>query len=819
MQDIKLRIKGLYSQPNNYSEVPEGALRTADNIVVDREGVANPRRGFNFVSGAPGATDDRVKVLVEYQDKLIAQYGDSSLAYYNDSNAWTDISTSVTPPTDCRMRFVLASGNCYFTTNTGVKKIEAYNASSASTMGVQKAIHSTVALSASSGSALTTGNSVAYRYLWGIKDANDNLIRSAPSGRVEVANSSGSTKDIDHTVYIPQTITTSHFLQVYRSKEAASSPSDELYLVYEVSPSSSDITNGYLTFSDATPESLLGALLYTNPSQESITQANDQPPLAEDIEVYKDHTFFANTATKHRFYVSLLGVGSPNGIQADDTITVAGQTYTAKASPSTATQFSLVTSGSASQNIADTANSLVAKINQNTSNTTVYAYYISGPDDLPGKLLIEERSVGGSAFTVQVSRASAWSPEGLDTAQSSTNDDWANGLYFSKPGQPEAVPILNYVRVGSASDPIMRIKALRDTLFIFKRSEGVYILTGDSANNFSVSLLDSSVRLLAKETLAVLNNQIYALFDQGVCAVTETGVQVLSRPIEKTLLELQGEALEQIKDYAWAVGYESDRKYILNLPTSDIDTYTTQAYVYNHISDAWTRWDIDKNAGLVRPSNSMLYVADALSNKVSVERKSYSFRDHADEGLTTSISSISDTTITLADALDIAEGDVLYQSDTLFSVITDVSGAVVTVGYNPGFTAASCQVLKAFTCTVEWHPHTGGDHMLLKQWREASLLFEKRPRNCTISFSTELDKQESSVTIESTSISLWGSFEWGSAPWGGVSGEAIFRTLVTKTHQRASNLRMKWQHTLGYSNWAMAGVKILFNPIGNRVTR
>lgn len=817
MQDLKLRVKGLYSQPNSYSEVPQGALRTADNIVIDREGIANPRRGFEFVTGAPGSGSDRVKAMVEFQSKLIAQFGTSSLSYYDDASTWTSISTSVTPPTNTRMRFIKASGSCFLTTNAGVKKLQAYNGT-VGAMGVQKAIHATTALSVAAGSALTTANSVAYRYVWGIKDSNDVLILSAPSQRIEVANSSGSTKDVEHTVYIPANITTSHFLQVYRSKEATSDPSDELYLVYEVSPASGDITAGYLTFTDATPESLLGALLYTNPSQETILQANDQPPLALDIEVYKDHLFFANTVTKHRFYVSLLGV-SGSGLVANDTIIIAGQTYTAKAAPATATEFELVTSGSAAQNITDTAKSLVAKVNQNTSNTTVYAYYLSGPDDLPGKLLIEERAVGGALFSVQVNNATAWSPEGLTSAQNSTNDDWDNGLYYSKPNQPESVPILNYLRVGSASDPILRIKALRDTLFIFKETEGIFILTGDNSSNFSISVLDSSVRLLAKETLTVLNNLIYGLFDQGIAAVSETGVEIKSRGIEKTLLELQGATLSTVKTLSWAVGYESDRKYIINMPSSAIDTYTTQAYVYNYTTDSWTRWDISKSGGLVRPSTSLLYMGDALTAKVSKERKSYTFRDHADEGLVRAIDAVNDLEITLDDGSDVAVGDVLYQSDTLFSVITAVNADVVSIDYDPGFTVAACQLLKAFTATVEFHPTTGGDPMTLKQWREASLLFEKRPRNCTLSFATDLDKREDSVDIESVAISLWGSFPWGGAPWGGVAGETIIRTYVTRTHQRASSLRMKFTHTLAYSNWALAGIKALFNQIGHKVSR
>lgn len=819
MEETKLRIKGLFSQPNVYSQVPEGALRTADNVVIDREGVASPRRGFDNIGGFGGSSV--FNSIVEFQNKLVGNYSTGLLGYY-DGSAWTNIAGSYPAPTGTRTRFAPASQNLYFTTTTGVKKMEAYT-SAPGAMGVPKAIHAVVATTGTTGTVILTGNSVAYRYLWGIKDANNNLIYGAPSQRTEIAYAGDGTADVTHTVYIPDGITTTHFLQVYRSK-SATSPSDDLYLVYESSPVGADITAKVMpTFTDATPASLLGATLYTSPAQEGILQANDQPPLADDIEIYSDRLFFANTKTKHRYIVSLLATGGTNGLIVNDTIIIAGVTYTAKAAETVASGQFLVTYagtslGSAALDIAGTAKSLINVINRYTSNTLVYAYYISSVDDLPGKILIEERGTGGSAFNTQVSRATAWSPEGLDVAQASSNDDWDNGLFYSKPGQPESVPILNYQRIGSANDPILRIKALRDSLFVFKKTEGIYRITGDSAP-FKVDLFDSSVRLLAPETLAVLNNQIFGLFDQGVGTVSETGVNIVSRPIEKTILELQGAALAQVKSLSWAVSYESDRKYILNVPANSAATYTTQAYVYNHATEAWTRWLISKSCGLARPSDDMLYVGDALLNRVSVERKSYTYRDHVDEPLSRSIVSISGLNLTLDDTTDLAVGDVMYSSSTVFAVITAVSGLVVTVGYDPGFVVGLYSILKAFTSTVEWQPYEAGNPMSLKHFRECRLMFEKQPKNATISFYTDLARAEGSVDLTGYSTALWGTFPWGSASWGGGAGEKVFRTYVTRDHQRGNTLRVKWKHAIGYSNWALSGADVVFNQVGSRSTR
>ena len=43
----KRQVKGIYSNYNNSSGIPEGGLLEADNCVSDRPGVLSKRRGFN----------------------------------------------------------------------------------------------------------------------------------------------------------------------------------------------------------------------------------------------------------------------------------------------------------------------------------------------------------------------------------------------------------------------------------------------------------------------------------------------------------------------------------------------------------------------------------------------------------------------------------------------------------------------------------------------------------------------------------------------------------------------------------------------------
>jgi hypothetical protein len=119
-------------------------------------------------------------------------------------------------------------------------------------------------------------------------------------------------------VTIPQQVTTKYFVQIYRSSVIQATgtaslsqltPSDELQLVYEAFPTADELAAGVMTIIDVTPDQFLGADLYTNEaSGVGIANANETPPFALDINKYKNYVFLANTRTKYRMSLSLLGV-------------------------------------------------------------------------------------------------------------------------------------------------------------------------------------------------------------------------------------------------------------------------------------------------------------------------------------------------------------------------------------------------------------------------------------------------------------------------------------------------------------------------------
>lgn len=318
-----------------------------------------------------------------------------------------------------------------------------------------------------------------------------------------------------------------------------------------------------------------------------------------------------------------------------------------------------------------TARSLVNVINKD-NDSPVTAQYLSGSDDLPGQIILEAKSLQDSKFYIATSDAALsveFNPElpswdeivDFPTSNSSDNNTTPNRIYFSKISQPEAVPLTNYIDIGSKDKPILRILALRDNLFVLK-TDGIYIVTGASAPNFSVRLLDNSAILTAPDTAVVLNNLIYCLTTQGIVSISDSGVSIVSRQIEDQIKKVTTFAYT-FKYTSFGVAYESDRSYIVWLPTSKLDTKATQAFRYNTITNTWTRWVLTNTCGIVNAGDDRMYLGKGDREYVAQERKNEERQDYADRDFAGSIadSSVDDTQVTLNSVTDVEVGDRFVQ--------------------------------------------------------------------------------------------------------------------------------------------------------------
>jgi hypothetical protein len=252
----------------------------------------------------------------------------------------------------------------------------------------------------------------------------------------------------------------------------------------------------------------------------------------------------------------------------------------------------------------------------------------------------------------------------FEIRQTADNEVSPNRVYFSKNGRPEAVPIVNFIDVGGKDEPIERIIALRDNLFILK-TDGVFILTGTIAPNFSVRLLDDSVSIIAPDSAANLNNQIYMLSTQGVATVADTGVGVISRRIEDKIFGVSGNQFN-VRTAAFGVGYETDRSYLLWMPSAEPDTFGTQVYRYNTFNSGWVRWTgLDATNAVVNPADDKLYISAGGTSFVRKERKLNDRTDHADDDFVATIIvqtvPADSVEIRVATSLNMNPGDVITQ--------------------------------------------------------------------------------------------------------------------------------------------------------------
>lgn len=1033
-QTLQMKILGLYTNSNELSYAPDGALLTADNIWISKDSIAESRRGFTYLPFALPNANDRADKLSQFENQLLVHYNDSTsgtnndkLAYYSNSTGVMTYSGSFEHPDPfmARMKFAESNKNIYFTTSTGVFKNDLIT-NNPTPAGMYQALDCTATISASGSGFLANNAQVAYRVVWGITDANNNLNLGAPSSQAVVSNTSGVASNTSLQITIPAGITINHFFQIYRSDQedgitssatltvqdltytavapstpgnsitiayttggtagaevvgvsgnaisvkiaagnannkailtvggltytavatgslgnsigivytggatagaevvtvagniinvqiqggtstatqvanainaspaalgvlnvtvitgsmsqstmspaylnggstaaqiaaaigasgsasalvkasvsggsanfqlapfgptnlsggsvTLETPDDSCQLVYEANPTSGEISSASITVVDDTPDSLRGAALYTNATQQGILQANNVPPYCLDMCLFETCMFYGNVQTPQQAFLTILSVGGSGGIQLGDTLTISGTTYTAGSSENVSTlTYQLFTSGSPAQNINNTSLSLIRVINRNTTNTSVYAYYLSSTNSLPGQLSIQSRILGGSAFYMTSSNGAPFSPAlpTSGTSQGSTNNTYLNGLMYSKGGQPEAVPNQNLLFVGSASKPIRRIIPVRNSLFIFK-DDGVFRCTG-VAGNFSIDTIDTTIILLAPESAVSLSNQIFCLTTQGVVSVSDNGGPVLSRPIEDQLLVLEGSGLSTLQQYSFGVSYESERQYVLWTISAAQDTFGTQALIYNTFTKTWTRSTRQQSSGIILTADNKMYVTNPSNNKISQERKSYTYQDYSDEATATEIISINGKVLSLTNVNEISIGDLVYQSDSINSLVSSINysaNTVTVVNSINGWTVGSATVLKSIPCLIEWLPNAAGNPGYLRHWQETAIIFKQNLfNNASLNFYSEISAGIDSVPITGNATAGWGQFGWGNLPWGGVLKSVPFRTYVPLEKQRCDLLSIQFQCQNAWSNFQIEGLSCVFYTIGPRMT-
>jgi len=271
-------------------------------------------------------------------------------------------------------------------------------------------------------------------------------------------------------------------------------------------------------------------------------------------------------------------------------------------------------------------------------------------------------------------------------AEFSDNYKKKNRIYYSKYEQPDAVPVNvltgNFIDIGSEEKEILRIYPLRDSLFIFKE-DGLYRLSAE-VEPFIVALFDSSCILLAPDSVSVSQNFVYGWTTQGISTISESGVAIVSRPIDTEILKIQSSNYTNFSTATFGVGYESDNSYLVWTVKNTTDTYATQAFRYSSLTGTWTKYTKSNSCGVLNSVDDRLYLGVPTEGFLEQERKSFAREDYADYEYDFGISSIdyNNEILTLSSVDNLNVGDVLTQSQTL--TIYDFNSLLKKLDNDPG---------------------------------------------------------------------------------------------------------------------------------------
>jgi hypothetical protein len=430
-------------------------------------------------------------------------------------------------------------------------------------------------------------------------------------------------------------------------------------------------------------------------------------------------------------------------------------------------------------------------------------------------------SAGGAAFFPVL-------PNAFGTVYS-RNDDLPNAIFVSKLGEPEAVPIVNFLLVGSANKEILAIRALRDSVIILKE-DGVFRLVGDAPGNFTVTAVDNTVICQAPHSVQVLNNQVVFLSNQGVCLVTESAVQIISRKIEDVIQPILG--YDTLAAQTFAVAYETERMYLIStiLPG---ETTNTAVYAYNILNDAWSRWDTMFSAGTIGPRD-MLYLV-TTGNKIHRERKSGTRLDYSGQNTTVTVVSVGTLIATITSSVAPVAGDVLNKSDTInrISTVTFAGGSNynLTFARTHNLQAADSVILyKAYTATIRMAPFHAGLVGRTKQFSQCQIhMHDQGISRALLSFVTNYfgGSENTNWSLPSTGIGWgfepWGFFSWGEGDATNIDIETkpsrIIRFYIPRFAHRATWIQLQLQHSEAVEALNIQALAYTVRAYGDRTSR
>jgi len=174
----KRQVKGIYSNYNNSSGIPEGGLLEADNCVSDRPGILSKRRGFNRYGDElvhlPGS-------VMDFDGSLVVHGGTNISCDTQGDGSFTSWGDNYEPPDNVHMiRGASQKKGFFFTSANGIYKTDLLT-STPSLAGIPEGLDIETTLVGTGAGWFESNNQVGYRIIWSREDSHKVSVVGEPS--------------------------------------------------------------------------------------------------------------------------------------------------------------------------------------------------------------------------------------------------------------------------------------------------------------------------------------------------------------------------------------------------------------------------------------------------------------------------------------------------------------------------------------------------------------------------------------------------------------------------------------------------------------
>ncbi len=160
----------------------------------------------------------------------------------------------------------------------------------------------------------------------------------------------------------------------------------------------------------------------------------------------------------------------------------------------------------------------------------------------------------------------------------------SNQAYFSNTGDATLINAANYFNAETSPDPILEVQVLADELWFFgSRTAEPWTFTGSLTAPFALAQGRTYIRgTAAQGSVVKLDNALFWVGDDLSVYRTSAVPQYISTPFIDDTLRQARDGIDQM--YAFTVGIEGHRFYVMNLPSIG------ESYAYDCQTKEWAQW-------------------------------------------------------------------------------------------------------------------------------------------------------------------------------------------------------------------------------------